>query len=122
MLESMQNLANNGRVSPLVARLAGILNIRVVGKASNRGDLEPLDKCRGEKRSLEAMIGHMIAMGFSGGKVKIAHCFNENAAQRLTLMIKEKFENACIEAYNCRGLCSFYAEKGGLLVSFEKKM
>lgn len=30
MLESMQNLANNGRVSPLVAKLAGILGIRII--------------------------------------------------------------------------------------------
>jgi fatty acid-binding protein DegV len=34
-LESMHNLANNGRVSPLVAKFAGALGIRVIGKASS---------------------------------------------------------------------------------------
>ena len=50
MLESMKNLANNGRVKPIVAKAAGLLGIRVIGKASDRGDLEPLEKSRGEKR------------------------------------------------------------------------
>ena len=42
MLESMRNLANNGRVSHLVAKFAGLLGIRVVAKASDVGDIEPL--------------------------------------------------------------------------------
>lgn len=50
MLESMQNLANNGRVNKIVAKAAGILGIRAVGKASDVGTLEPLEKCRGEKK------------------------------------------------------------------------
>ena len=119
-LESMQNLANNGRVSPLVAKMAGILNIRVVGKASDKGDLEPLNKCRGEKKALETIVEHLVSLGYNGGKVKIAHCFNESAAQKLDALVKDKFANAKIDIYNCRGLCSFYAEKGGMLVGFEK--
>ena len=122
MLESMKNLANNGRVSPLVAGIAGILGIRVIGKASDKGDLEPLDKCRGEKRSLDAIVDRMVSLGFSGGKVRIAHCFNESAAKKLAELIEAKFDNAYIESYHCRGLCSFYAETGGILVGFEKDM
>ena len=94
MLESMKNLANNGRVSPLVAGIAGILGIRVIGKASDKGDLEPLDKCRGEKRSLDAIVDRMVSLGFSGGKVRIAHCFNESAAKKLAELIEAKFDNA----------------------------
>ena len=63
----------------------------------------------------------MISLGYSGGKVYISHCFNESAAQKLTDAIRSKFDNADIGSYNCRGLCSFYAEKGGILVGFEKQ-
>ena len=52
MLESMRNLANNGRVSPLTAKMAGVLGIRVVGKASDKGELETLNKSRGEAKAL----------------------------------------------------------------------
>lgn len=120
MLESMRNLANNGRVSPLVAKMAGILSIRVVGKASDKGDLEQLNKCRGEKKSLETIVQHLKFLGLKKGKVRIAHCFNENAGKALKELIQKEFSKVQVELYRCRGLCSFYAEKGGLLVGFEK--
>lgn len=122
MLESMQNLANNGRCSHLVAKAAGLLGIRVVGRASDVGTLEPLDKCRGEKKALAAIVSRMKALGCTGGKVRIAHCLNAAAAVKLKGLIEEAFEKVEINIYRCGGLCSFYAEKGGLLVGFEKGM
>ena len=44
------------------------------------------------------------------------------AAKKLAELIEAKFDNAYIESYHCRGLCSFYAETGGILVGFEKDM
>jgi len=120
MLESVKNLANNGRVSKLVASAIGLLGIRLVGKASEQGTLEPLHKCRGEKKALPTLVEMLKEYGFSGGKVRIAHCLNLDAAQKLKDMILEKFASAQIEICKCGGLCSFYAEKGGLLVGFEK--
>lgn len=120
MLQSMKNLANNGRVSPLVAGMAGLLGIRVVGKASNRGDLEQLNKCRGEKKALETMVQQLCALDYAGGKIRIHHCINEGAAQKLQKLILERFPKAQTILSPCRGLCSFYAEKGGLLIGFEK--
>jgi fatty acid-binding protein DegV len=121
MLESMRNLANNGRVSPIVAKMAGILGIRVVAKASDRGDIEPLCKCRGEKKALEALVEHLQALGLAArGRVRIAHCFNEPAALTLRELILQRWKDVRIEIAHCRGLCSFYAERGGLLVGFEK--
>lgn len=120
ILESLKNLANNGRVSPLVAKAAGLLGIRLVGKASDKGDLEPLDKIRGIDKALETLFKRMKELGAQGGKIRIAHCFNEEAALKLKEMILREFEKAKVEICKCRGLCSFYAEKGGMLVGFEK--
>ena len=121
MLESMRNLANNGRVSHLVAKMAGILGIRLVGKASDKGDLEPLNKCRGEVKALNTIVEHLKELGLKNGKVKIAHCFNECLALKLKEIIETEFAGVKVELYQCRGLCSFYAEKGGLLIGFEKE-
>jgi len=120
MLESLANLANNGRVSPMVAKVAGLLGIRIVGKASDVGTLEQLNKCRGENKALDALVNHLKELGLNGGKVRIGHCFNLKAANELKNRILAQFEKAKITIYECRGLCSFYAEKGGLLVGFEK--
>lgn len=120
MLESLKNLANNGRVKPLAARVAGLLGIRVVGKASDVGDLQQLDKCRGEKKALDSLLHHLHEEGYTGGKVRISHCFNGDGAERLAALIRRDFPSADIEIYGCRGLCSFYAERGGMLVGFER--
>lgn len=120
MLESMKNLANNGRVSPLVAKAAGLLGIRVVGKASINGDLEPLNKCRGEGKAISAILNHLKSEGLKTGKVIIHHCFNEKAALELKKQILRELPSVSVKLNLCRGLCSFYAEKGGMLIGFEK--
>ena len=120
MLESLQNLANNGRVNKIVAKAAGILGIRMVGKASDVGTLEPIEKCRGEKKALAALADHMVSMGYDGGKVRISHCLNPAAAESLKSNLLSAFPNADIQIRPTGGLCSFYAEKGGLLIGFEK--
>ena len=120
MLASLKNFAANGRVSPAVAKIAGVLGIRIVGKASAQGTLEPTNKCRGEAKSLTAIVDHLIENGLNSGKVKIAHCMNKNAAETLKQMIRSKLPNATVQIHPCLGLCSYYSEKGGLLVGYEK--
>ena len=118
-LESMKNLANNGRVSPLVAKIAGVLGIRAVGKASDVGTLEMLDKVRGEKGAVAKIFERMQEMGYKGGKVLIDNCCNLPAAKALQELVHAKFPKAQVEHDSCKGLCSFYAEMGGLMVGFE---
>lgn len=120
MLESMKNLANNGRVSHLTAKAAGLLGIRVIGKASDIGDLQPLDKCRGELKARATIIDRMREEGFWGGKVRISHCLNPEFAESVKQALLKEFGNIDVKIYNCGGLCSFYAEKGGILIGFEK--
>ena len=53
--------------------------------------------------------------------MRIAHCQNREGAEKLQKLIGEKFPKAQTEISRCLGLCSYYAEKGGLLVAFEKQ-
>lgn len=117
-LESLTNLARNGRVSPAVAKIAGVLGIRVMGAAKN-GVLDPMHKIRGEKKTLETIFSEMKNFGFSGGKVRIDHCMNPGGAKFLKDMIHSEFPECDIETGRNGGLCSFYAEQGGILVGFE---
>lgn len=118
MLESLKNLANNGRVSHTVAKITGLLGIRLVGKALE-GVLEPLDKCRGAGKALNAIVSRMKELGYTGGKVRISHCLNPEGANILATLLKREFPNSTPEIYATGGLCSYYAEKGGLLIGFE---
>lgn len=118
-LESLENLAKNGRVNKVVAKAAGILGIRVVGKASDVGTLQQMHKCRGEKKALSTILEEMEKHGFTGGKVRIAHGLNENGAKALLELIKASYPNIEATIVPFTGLCSFYAERGGIMVGFE---
>lgn len=118
-LESMDNLAKNGRVSKVAAKAAGILGIRVVGKASDVGTLQQLHKCRGEKKALQTMLEEMEAHGFTGGKVRIAHGLNPAGAEALLDVIRSAHPDIEATIVPFSGLCCFYAERGGLMVGFE---
>ncbi len=119
MLESVDNLAKNGRVSTLIAKAVGFLSIRIVGKASDEGTLQQLHKCRGEQKGLEALIHEMEKLGFRGGPVRITHCLNPECAQKAAQKIQAICPEAEITIAPSGGLCSFYAEKGSILVGFE---
>ena len=118
-LRSLENLARNGRVSPAVAKLAGVLGIVVVGKASDEGTLQQMHKCRGEKRAIETLYKEMKEHGYAGGKVRIGQNFNLQGTQMLESVIRAEFPQADIEIELSAGLCMFYAELGGLMVGYE---
>ncbi|MBE5928090.1 MAG: DegV family protein [Lachnospiraceae bacterium] len=120
MLKSLKNFANNGRVSPALAKIVGIVGICIVGKASDEGTLEPLEKCRGEARAIKKITDFLAESGIEKGKVSISHCQNETGAIALKKQIQDRFPSVQIDINECRGLCSFYAEKGGFLVGYEK--
>ena len=117
-LESLTNLARNGRVNPAGAKIAGVLGIRVFG-AATEGVLDPISKIRGEAKTLDAMFAEMKKRGFSGGKVRIDHCFNLEAAKILAAKILAEFPGCDVKIGENHALCSFYAEKGGILTGFE---
>lgn len=118
-LESLHNLANNGRVNPLVAKIAGVLGIRVVGCASAVGTLEITNKSRGAQGALRDILKNMKANGYSGGRVRIHHASNPAAAEAVQRSILSEFPSASVTVGTTRGLCSFYAEEGGILVGYE---
>ena len=121
MLESLTNLANNGRVSSFVAKMAGFLGIRLVGRASDVGDLEPIEKCRGSAGALTGVLKALKNLGYDGGKIYITHCENPDFANNLKDRVTALYPGAEAKIYAMGGLTSFYAERGGMIIGFEKK-
>ena len=120
MLKSLKNFANNGRVSPLVAKIVGIAGICIVGKASDEGTLELTDKSRGQRAAVTDILARMKKEGYTGGKVLIHHCSNPPFSGAVRSEILNEFPSAEVSIAKTRGLCSFYAERGGILVGFER--
>ncbi len=119
-LESMINLANNGRVPMVVAKALNFIGMRMIGIVSEEGQIHPTDKARGEKKSIDTIYAKMKEEGYKGGKLRIDHCFNPNTAKAIREKAREEYPDADIKIGVTGGLCSFYAEKGGLMIGFEK--
>ena len=118
-LESMINLANNGRVPMIVAKAAGLIGLRMIGIVSEEGQIHPTDKARGEKKALETIWAKMLSEGYKGGRLRIDNCFNEKTAEEIKKLALAKFPGADVKIAPTGALCSFYAEKGGLMIGFE---
>lgn len=118
-LKSLHNFAMNGRVSKAVASAIGVLNISIFATASEEGTIQQISKCRGEKKVVKSMIEHLENAGYHGGKVRISHVDNLKLAHNVRDKILELYPNADIIVYPMGGLCTYYAEIGGLLVGCE---
>ncbi|MEZ7549227.1 DegV family protein [Streptococcus sp. 27098_8_82] len=119
VLAKVDNLVKNGRLSKLLRTVVGLLNIRMVGEASQTGTLELLQKARGSKKALASAIEELLKAGYKGGRLIIAHRNNEKFCQQFSQLIQEKYPQAQIETVPTSGLCSFYAEEGGILMGYE---
>ena len=118
-LQSMTNLARNGRVHPAVAKIAGMLGIRVVGDVEG-GEIIPVHKPRGDRKAIATLVEMMGERGLQDGNlVRIAHCFGRSVADALVAAVKEKYPNCRFMVEPTTALCSFYAEAGGLIIGFE---
>ena len=119
LLESLQNLAKNGRLHPTIAKIADLLGIRFLGVGSEKGTIQQANIAKGSKKAMQALYNEIMKLGYQGGKLVISHCLNPEATQNLKDMILEKFPLAEISIGLCGGLCSYYAEFHGLIVCFE---
>ena len=118
-LQSLHNMAQNGRVSKVAAAAVGVLGIRIVGTASAEGTLQQLNKCRGDRKALPELLEHMQKAGFHGGKVRITHVNNPALAGTFLEQLKAAWPEADASIAPSSGLCSYYAEEGAIMVGFE---
>lgn len=118
-LASLNNLARNGRVSPLIAKGIGILGIRIIAKASEEGTIKPMDKAKGDKRAISCLVAHIKAQGYTNGRIIISHTGNEASANQLKDALTAEFGQFNGSICENTGLCSYYAEPQCLMIGFE---
>ncbi len=118
-LASVDNFAKNGRINPILAKGIGMLGIRILGTASSEGQLQIVDKCRGDKSGIRYIVNYLAKKGYNGSKIIIAHNGNPMGAAALLEALKERFGHFEYLIHPTRALCSYYAEPESLLVGFE---
>lgn len=118
ILESLDNLRKNGRLSNVKAFLAQALHIKPIMGADD-GDIVQLDQVRGMNKALKKLV-EIVNSDVKDSKNKIlsiAHC---NCPDRAAAL-KEAFLKSCeykdIIVVNTRGVSTLYANDGGVVIS-----
>ncbi len=118
VLCSFNNLVKNGRMSAIAGFIAGRLGFWGIGIGSPQGTIEIKGKTRGTKKALASIIADMAERGVPKHKVYIDHCDNLEMANALRDAIVKTWGIEDIVISPTRGLCSFYAERHGLIVTY----
>ena len=119
VLETLDTLRKNGRLSNLKAWVAGALNIKPVMGSTPEGTICQLGQARGMAKALDYMVNDIIKKTKECEKkiLSIAHC---NCPERARL-VKEKLEKLAkfkdIRIVDTAGVSTMYANNGGVIVA-----
>lgn len=117
-LSSFDNLIKNGRMNKLTGFIAGKLGFWGIGIGSEQGTIAVKEKVRGGQKALNAILTDIKERGKNVKTVVISHCQNLEFAETLKSAIQSMWNTVEVKIVPTRGLCSYYAEKGGLIVGF----
>lgn len=118
VLETLDTLKKNGRLTGLKSVVATALNIKPVMGATPEGTICQLGQARGIKKGLAKMVDHIVeSIGDSKDRVlAISHCNCPERAQSVKEMILAKAEVKDVVILDTRGISSMYAADGGVIV------
>ena len=119
VLDKFDNLVKNGRMSKVVAFIAQLAAIKPLCYG-DEGEIKIKEKIRTFKGVLKRLVHNIGVMCpvTKGRTCVISHTQNEESALLLKALIEEAYQFDSIIVEDNRGLCSFYALRGGLIVSF----
>ncbi len=119
VLESLETLRKNGRLTGIKSVLAGALNIKPVMSADKNGVITQLAQARGVKKALVKMVDTMIKDMVSPEDkvIGIAHCNNKERAEQVKNLIEERIKVKEIYITETSGISTLYASDGGIIMA-----
>lgn len=119
VLESLENLRKNGRLSRVTFTICNVLNIRPV-MAAEDGEIIKIDQVRGHNKALMRMIEHIEkdAKDVANKILGIAHCNNRERAELVKQEILKRLPFKDCIIVNTAGVSTLYANDGGIIVSY----
>ena len=120
VLETLEVLRKNGRLSRLSATIAGALNIKPVMIGTRDGVIQKAAQARGMKKALAKMVEHMGSEGrdLTRRQVVISHCNCYERAVYVKELIKKHLHAEDVDIVDTKGVSSLYACDGGIIVSY----
>ena len=94
------------------------LGLGSIGIGSPEGTIKIKGKARGAAGAVSFIINDLHQRGFQGRELIISHCHNAAFVGALREKITELWPGVDITVLKTRGLDSFYAERGGIIISY----
>ncbi len=119
VLETLETLRKNGRLSNLKALVANTLNIKPVMGSTPNGEICQLGQARGMKKALKLMIEEVLK-GVKDSKnctLGISHCNCPQRANEIKEEILKLAEFKKIVVVDTAGISSMYANDGGVIMA-----
>ena len=120
VLESLETLRKNGRLSGLKATLVNVLNIKPVMGSTPEGTIQQLDMGRGMKKALMKMVEQIgkTVIHPTDKYLMISHCNCLKRAEWLKVEIEKKYAFKGIVIVDTAGVATMYANDGGIIVAY----
>ncbi len=119
VLDNLETLRKNGRLTGVKALVATSLNIKPVMGATPEGTIIQIGQAIGLKKALAKMSDLVVAATTNASEkcLFISHCNNPIKAESVKKMILEKapFKKAVV--LNTAGISSMYANDGGIIIA-----
>lgn len=119
VIETLEPLRKNGRLSNMKAVIASVLNIKPVMSATDDGLIIQLDQARGIERSIKKMISYIIenTKNIEDKILAISHvnCLERAQWVKNEIMKLAKFKDITIA--DTAGVATLYANDGGIIIA-----
>lgn len=120
ILETLDNLIKAGRISRLKGKIASILSIIPIMKATEEGEIDLYEKVRGSKKAYSRLVELIGIKGedFKDKVLGIAHCNALEQALQIKRDIQDKYNFKEIVIVDTQGISTVYANEGGIILSY----
>lgn len=120
ILDSLDNLVKNGRISNLKAMLASFLHIVPIMGENGKGEIVLLEQVRGNKKAFNRLVDMIGESGvdFENTVLGITHSNAKEKAENLKNEILKRFKFKDVLIFAAGGLSTVYADDGGIVVAF----
>lgn len=120
VLEKIDHLQKAGRMSKTKATIANVLNVKLILKANDKGEIVLHSQARGLKKAISKMIASFEAVGTVAADkiIVVAECQAEERAQQIKKTIQSMYSFREVIVVKTRGLSSNYTNSGGIVIAF----
>ncbi|MDO4451406.1 MAG: DegV family protein [Lachnospiraceae bacterium] len=118
VLETLETLKKNGRLTGVKALVASALNIKPIMASTPQGTICQLGKSRGINKALDKMVACVMekATNTEDKTLAIAHCNCYERAVSVKKELEERGKFKEIIILDTRGISTMYASDGGIIV------